>query len=215
MAGTAGTSPLVPMATTRRRAHRQDQLPSSARSRSGTGESSNLDDRTGHLQHQGRPAAAAKMGATGRQRNSTSTARFRPPPGRAGWMSKPGRKRRNAVKVLPFDVGGSMDPYVKVMEELFSAACAEFKHPILFIYNRLAKVCGATMPAAGTRRPPLGTSCAAMEATTRRSRRCGDVALRNPASWRRQRTPGTRVRPGLATACLRPSAEPTVDQPGG
>ncbi len=38
-------------------------------------------------------------------------------------------ERRNAVKVLLFlDVGGSMDPYVKVVEELFSAARAEFKH---------------------------------------------------------------------------------------
>ncbi|MCA0939790.1 VWA domain-containing protein [Salipiger pacificus] len=38
-------------------------------------------------------------------------------------------ERRNAVKVLLFlDVGGSMDPHVKVVEELFSAARAEFKH---------------------------------------------------------------------------------------
>ncbi|MEM0945767.1 MAG: VWA domain-containing protein [Pseudomonadota bacterium] len=38
-------------------------------------------------------------------------------------------ERRNAVKVLMFfDVGGSMDPHVKVVEELFSAARAEFKH---------------------------------------------------------------------------------------
>ncbi|PJE29947.1 hypothetical protein SAMN06297129_2629 [Pseudooceanicola antarcticus] len=38
-------------------------------------------------------------------------------------------ERRNAVKVLVFlDVGGSMDPHVKVVEELFSAARAEFKH---------------------------------------------------------------------------------------
>ncbi len=38
-------------------------------------------------------------------------------------------ERRNAVKVLLFlDVGGSMDPYVRVVEELFSAARAEFKH---------------------------------------------------------------------------------------
>jgi len=38
-------------------------------------------------------------------------------------------ERRNAVKVLLFlDVGGSMDPHVKVLEELFSAARAEFKH---------------------------------------------------------------------------------------
>jgi uncharacterized protein with von Willebrand factor type A (vWA) domain len=38
-------------------------------------------------------------------------------------------ERRNAVKVLLFlDVGGSMDPHIKVVEELFSAARAEFKH---------------------------------------------------------------------------------------
>jgi len=38
-------------------------------------------------------------------------------------------ERRNAVKLLLFlDVGGSMDPHVKVVEELFSAAHAEFKH---------------------------------------------------------------------------------------
>ena len=38
-------------------------------------------------------------------------------------------ERRNAVKVLLFlDVGGSMDPHVKVVEELFSAARTEFKH---------------------------------------------------------------------------------------
>ncbi|OWJ78975.1 vWA domain-containing protein [Haematobacter genomosp. 1] len=38
-------------------------------------------------------------------------------------------ERRNAVKLLLFfDVGGSMDPHVKLVEELFSAARAEFKH---------------------------------------------------------------------------------------
>ena len=38
-------------------------------------------------------------------------------------------ERRNTVKVLLFlDVGGSMDPHVKVCEELFSAAKGEFKH---------------------------------------------------------------------------------------
>jgi len=38
-------------------------------------------------------------------------------------------ERRNAVKVLLFlDAGGSMDPYIKLVEELFSAARAEFKH---------------------------------------------------------------------------------------
>ncbi|MGN6453670.1 MAG: vWA domain-containing protein, partial [Steroidobacteraceae bacterium] len=38
-------------------------------------------------------------------------------------------QRHNAVKVLLFlDVGGSMDDYVKLSEELFSAARSEFKH---------------------------------------------------------------------------------------
>jgi len=38
-------------------------------------------------------------------------------------------ERHNAVKVLAFfDVGGSMDDHIKVCEELFSAARAEFKH---------------------------------------------------------------------------------------
>ncbi len=38
-------------------------------------------------------------------------------------------EKRNAVKVLMFlDVGGSMDPHIKMVEELFSAAKTEFKH---------------------------------------------------------------------------------------
>ena len=47
-----------------------------------------------------------------------------------GWLDVRTRpERHNAVKVLLFlDVGGSMDPHVKVVEELFSAARAEFKH---------------------------------------------------------------------------------------
>jgi uncharacterized protein len=45
-------------------------------------------------------------------------------------------ERRNAVKVLLFlDVGGSMDAHVKVVEELFSAARAEFKHLKTFYFH--------------------------------------------------------------------------------
>ena len=45
-------------------------------------------------------------------------------------------ERRNAVKLLLlFDVGGSMDPYVQVCEELFSAARAEFKHLEYFYFH--------------------------------------------------------------------------------
>lgn len=46
------------------------------------------------------------------------------------------RERHNAVKVLLFfDVGGSMDPHVKVCEELFSAARTEFKHMEYFYFH--------------------------------------------------------------------------------
>ncbi len=45
-------------------------------------------------------------------------------------------ERHNAVKLLLFlDVGGSMDPHVKVMEELFSAARSEFKHLEYFYFH--------------------------------------------------------------------------------
>lgn len=45
-------------------------------------------------------------------------------------------ERRNAVKVVLFlDVGGSMDPHIKVMEELFSAAKSEFKHLEHFYFH--------------------------------------------------------------------------------
>ncbi len=45
-------------------------------------------------------------------------------------------ERRNAVKVVMFfDAGGSMDPYIKVIEELFSAARTEFKHLEYFYFH--------------------------------------------------------------------------------
>lgn len=45
-------------------------------------------------------------------------------------------ERHNAVKLLLFlDVGGSMDPHVKVCEELFSAARSEFKHLEYFYFH--------------------------------------------------------------------------------
>ena len=45
-------------------------------------------------------------------------------------------ERRNAVKVLLFlDVGGSMDPHIKTVEELFSAAKSEFKHLERFYFH--------------------------------------------------------------------------------
>jgi uncharacterized protein with von Willebrand factor type A (vWA) domain len=45
-------------------------------------------------------------------------------------------ERRNAVKVLLFlDVGGSMDPFIKLVEELFSAATTEFKNLEFFYFH--------------------------------------------------------------------------------
>ena len=45
-------------------------------------------------------------------------------------------ERRNAVKLLLFlDVGGSMDPHVRLCEELFSAATSEFKHLEFFYFH--------------------------------------------------------------------------------
>ncbi len=55
----------------------------------------------------------------------------------AGWLDiKMVPERHNTVKVLLFlDVGGSMDPHVKVCEELFSAAKTEFKHLEYFYFH--------------------------------------------------------------------------------
>jgi len=45
-------------------------------------------------------------------------------------------ERKNQVKVLLFfDVGGSMDPYIKLCEELFSAAKYEFKNMEYFYFH--------------------------------------------------------------------------------
>lgn len=56
---------------------------------------------------------------------------------RQGWLDIHMRaERRNAVKVLLFlDVGGSMDPFVKLCEELFSAASSEFKNLEFFYFH--------------------------------------------------------------------------------
>lgn len=44
--------------------------------------------------------------------------------------------KKNKVKVLLFfDVGGSMDPYVEICEQLFSAAHSEFKHLEFYYFH--------------------------------------------------------------------------------
>ena len=56
---------------------------------------------------------------------------------RKGWLDIRMRpERHNAVKLLLFlDVGGSMDPHIKVCEELFSAATSEFKNLEFFYFH--------------------------------------------------------------------------------
>lgn len=47
-------------------------------------------------------------------------------------------ERHNAAKVLIFfDVGGSMDPFVRTCEELFSAARTEFKHLEYYYFHNM------------------------------------------------------------------------------
>jgi len=56
---------------------------------------------------------------------------------RAGYLDIRMRpERRNMIKVLIFfDAGGSMDPFIKVCEELFSAARTEFKRMEYFYFH--------------------------------------------------------------------------------
>jgi uncharacterized protein len=56
---------------------------------------------------------------------------------RKGWLDLRMRpERHNAVKLLLFlDVGGSMDPHVKLVEELFSAATFEFKNLEFYYFH--------------------------------------------------------------------------------
>jgi uncharacterized protein len=56
---------------------------------------------------------------------------------RQGWLDIQMRpERHNAVKLLLFlDVGGSMDPHIKLCEELFSATTAEFKNMEFFYFH--------------------------------------------------------------------------------
>ena len=56
---------------------------------------------------------------------------------RQGWLDIQMRpERHNAVKLLLFlDVGGSMDPFIRLCEELFSAATTEFKNLEFFYFH--------------------------------------------------------------------------------
>jgi hypothetical protein len=56
---------------------------------------------------------------------------------RKGWLDIRMRpERHNAVKLLLFlDIGGSMDPHIRICEELFSAATSEFKNLEFFYFH--------------------------------------------------------------------------------
>lgn len=56
---------------------------------------------------------------------------------RQGWLDIRMRpERHNAVKLLLFlDVGGSMDPFIRLTEELFSAATGEFRNLEFFYFH--------------------------------------------------------------------------------
>ncbi len=59
---------------------------------------------------------------------------------KSGWLDVQTRpERRNAARVLLFlDVGGSMDPHIQVMEELFAAARDAFNHlEVWYFHNCL------------------------------------------------------------------------------
>ena len=95
--------------------------------------------RAQHAQHQGRAPEAPPVRARRRARGSStwtgapSKAR-RATPATSDLHLVP--ERRNRVKVLLFlDVGGSMDPHVRLCEELFSAAKSEFRHLETFYFH--------------------------------------------------------------------------------
>ena len=92
--------------------------------------------RARHAQHQAGAAPPAPLRARGCGRRARSR-RHHLGTARKGYLDVTMRpERRNAVKLLLFlDVGGSMDPHVKLCEELFSAATAEFKHLEFFYFH--------------------------------------------------------------------------------
>ena len=85
-------------------------------------------------------------------------------------------ERHNAVKVLLFlDVGGSMDPFIKLCEELFSAARSEFKHLEFFYfhncpYEALWRTTAAGGPS-GRRRSTCSTNDRRLQANVCRRRK--------------------------------------------
>ena len=68
------------------------------------------------------------------------------------WMCKHALKTQCGQGIVVLDVGGSMDPYIKLVEELFSAARTEFKHLEYFTFTT------ACTKGVARQSPPLGST---------------------------------------------------------
>ncbi len=113
-------------------------------------------------------------------------------------------ERHNAVKVLLFlDVGGSMDDFVKLSEELFSAARSEFKHLEYFYFHNFPyeRVWKNNRRRHDERLSHLRGDAevwARLQADLRRRR--GDEPVRDHHAWRQCRALERRTGPDVAGA---------------
>ena len=113
-------------------------------------------------------------------------------------------ERHNAVKVLLFlDVGGSMDDFVKLSEELFSAARSEFKHLEYFYFHNFPyeRVWKNNRRRHDERLSTFEVHAdlwAGLQADLRR--RCGDEPVRDHHAGRQRRAHERRAGQGLAGA---------------
>ena len=107
--------------------------------------------RARHAQHQGGVEAAAGAGSARAPRRSSicpAPSTRRREHGYLDLRMRP--ERNNAVRVLMlYDIGGSMDDHVRVVEELFSAARAEFSTSCISTSTTAStKASGRTIAAA-------------------------------------------------------------------
>ena len=155
-----------------------------------------------------RCAACASSHARACRTSSTSPGTIEGTARNAGWLDvhmQP--ERRNRVKVLLFlDVGGSMDPHVRVCEELFSAAKAEFRQLEHFYFHNC--VYDHVWRDNGRRRNERFAHTRARAHVWPRLEgglrgRCRDEPVRAHASRRQRRIRERRARHRVAFAHLR------------
>ncbi len=165
----------------------------------------NFDDTVelGHAQHQGGAEAAAQLGP--RRRGRGAGPRRHDPRHRRARLSRrarPGPSGATRCKVLLFlDVGGSMDPHVKVVEELFCGRAVRVQAPraLLLPQLPLRRRLARQPPPLGRADADLGGAAhlrGRLEVHLRRRRR--DEPLRDRHARRRQRALERRGGPGLA-----------------